>query len=110
MKKQEFHIDYFDERYLDSHFLGKKNTPCFQLSEGDSLIDSYPFHHVLSRPKNFPALALDILKYLKKSTSLRHTYQPTFSEDASAQIGETGKQVLEEILDLHNDLITPKRS
>jgi len=110
MKEQEFHVDYFDKEYLDSQFPNRKNIPQFQLSRGDSLTDSYSCHYVISKPKNFLALALDVLQHLKKPTSLRHTYQSKCSESALAQIGETGKKVLEEICNLHNEFVTPKRS
>jgi len=105
MATQEFFVSYWDKKYLDSQFPERENIPLFQINVGDVGSSS-----AISRPENFPNLALDLLKHLKKTTSLKHTYQIRFNEDASTQIGETGKQVLEEILALHNDLVTPRRS
>jgi hypothetical protein len=120
MATQEFYIDYFDKKYLDSQFPNRKNTPEFQLAEGgvgamslgggDPNEKPYPESHVISSSKNFPSLALSVLRHLKKPESLRSTYQITFSENASAQIGKTGEKVLEEILALHNDFVTPRRT
>jgi hypothetical protein len=119
MATQEFYIDYFDKKYLDFQFPDRENTPHFQLADGDvggtmtwDQDDNTESgcYKVISRPNNFPELALETIQYLRKPTSLRNTYQAKFSENASKQIGETGKLVLEEILALHNDLVTPKRS
>lgn len=119
MATQEFHIDYFDKAYLNVHFPNRENNPCFQLSEGDiggtlmlcpdEETDSRVYS-VISEPDSFPALALDLLQYLKKPVALQNSYQARFSKSASVQIKRTGIQVLEEILALHNDLVTPKRT
>ena len=101
MPNQEFYVSYWDEEYLDSQFPERKNTPYFQLAEGEIGLTAG-----ISRPEDFPTIVLDILKYLKNPTSLKNTYQIGFSEDASNQINETEKQVLEEILALHNDFVT----
>ena len=119
METQEFYIDYFDKNYLDSQFPDKKNNPHFQLSDGD-VVGTMTWdqdtnttsgcYQVISRPADFNALSLDVLHYLRRPASLRNSYQAKFSENASAQIGKTEKQVLEEILALHNDLVTPRRT
>jgi hypothetical protein len=109
MVKQEFSITYFDERYLDFHFPDRKNTAHFQLAHGNPHGALGGEQYVVSRPRDFSELALAILHYLKQPGSLDHTYQVLFSEKASHQIGETGTQVLEQILALHNDLVTPRR-
>ena len=119
MATQEFHVDYFDKTYLDSRASKKKTYPCFQLAEGEVGVMSCaggdpheapsPESHVISSPRNFPSLALSILQHLKKPESLK-TYQISFSETASIQIGKTGERVLEGILALHNDFVIPRRS
>ena len=119
MAEQEFYIDYFDKKYLDFQFPDRKNVPHFQLADGDvggtmtwdqDDDTESGCYNVISIPNDFPVLALEVLQYLKEPRSLRNSYRAKFSEKASTQIGETGKQVLEEILALHNDLVTPKRS
>lgn len=104
-----FYVDYFNQEYLDSEFPKRKQNPHFQLAEGGAGVMS-PESHVISHPKNFPSLSLEVLKHLKKPESLRSTYQINFSENASIQIGKTGGRVLEEILALHNDFVTPRRT
>jgi len=115
MATQEFYIDYFDKKYLDFQFPDRENTPHFQLADGDvggtrtwDQDDNTESgcYRVISRPNDFSELALGVLQYLRKPTSLRNSYRARFSKNASAQIGETEKQVLEEILALHNGLVT----
>jgi hypothetical protein len=118
--RQEFYIDYFDKEYLDFQFPDRKNVPHFQLSEGDVGGSDWgggdphegPSHCYagISDAHDFPGLALDILKCLKRPSSLGHAYQVRLTENASSIIGKTGKEVLEEILALHNDIVTPRRS
>lgn len=119
MATHEFHVDYFDMKYLNSQFPNRKNTPHFQLTEGEigrsSGLGGDPYEtpspdcHVISTPKDFPTLTLHTLQCLKKSESLKNTYQMNFSENASAQIGKKGERVLDKIVALHNDFITPRR-
>jgi len=120
MATQEFYIDYFDKKYLNSQFLDRENKPHFQLADGNVGGDMWlggdphetpsPSYHVVSRPNDFIVLTLDVLQFLRKPTSLRNSYQTKLSEPAFAQIGENGKRVLDEILALHNDFVTPRRS
>ena len=113
MEYQEFWVYYATQKYLDTQFPGEKNIPFLQLSVGAwvSQNPEKPSENgtVISRTADFPALTLEILQYLKKPASLECTYQIKLDKTASAQIGETGKKVLEEILALHNDFVTPKR-
>ena len=114
MAAQEFYIDYFDKKYLDSHFPEKKNKPHFQLAYGDvggsvhgAGGDSYEkgdfrSYENLSSPNNFPALVLGILKHLEKSESIKHIFKTKFSENASAKAGKIGKKALEGIIAMHN--------
>ncbi|GAI36870.1 unnamed protein product [marine sediment metagenome] len=67
-------------------------------------------HTVINRPKEFLTLQLNMLTYLKRETSLYYLYKINLSKNAAGQIGKTGKKVLEEILLLHNDFITPRRT
>lgn len=109
MVKQEFYIEYFEKGYLDLHFPNKKNTPHFQLAHGNPPGAPWGEQYVLFRPRGFSELALAVLHRLKEPESLDTTYHVRVSEEASQQIGEAGIQVLEQILALHNDLVTPRR-
>ena len=114
MAAQEFYIDYFGKKYLDSKFPNAKNKPHFQLAYGDkggSICGAggdpyekgdFRSYKTLSSPNNFPALAREMLKHLEKNDSLNHVFKIKFSKDASAKTGKIGKKVLEGIIGMHN--------
>tara|TARA_Y100000310_G_scaffold324914_1_gene387519 strand:- start:29242 stop:29586 length:345 start_codon:yes stop_codon:yes gene_type:complete len=113
----EFYVNYIDLEYLDRHFEGQDRTPHFQLSYSDGsysrdqdAVENHKTYSRICQSGNFPHLALDMLFYLKSDIALRHTYSLTLDKNAISQIDDTQKQVLEEILKLHNDLVTPRRS
>jgi len=120
MPTHQFYVEYFNTDYLKSQFPNQDNIPHFQLAEGeiggisgaggDPYESSSPDCTVISSPVDFPGLTLGILRHLKRPESLRHPYKVHLSNDASKQIGRIGEKVLEEIVALHNDFITPRRT
>jgi|SRR3989338_3815267 len=108
MVRQELRIDYLPKGYLDALFPNRNNTPYFQLFEED--YSKKADYIIVSKPTDFPALAFGILQYLKLLPSLKNTYFFSFTESALSQLQKNEKQVLEEILALHNSFTTPKRT
>jgi len=119
LRRQEFYVDYF-ERPSDQRYPGDTPYPHFQLGVGDVGGTAYcdedeesgqsRGYPIVSKPNDIISLSLDVLTHLKKQSSLGYCYKIQFSSNALGQINETGRRVLEEILDLHNDLVTPKRT
>jgi hypothetical protein len=111
METRAFHVSYWDTEYLDSQFPERRgtanNTPYFQLSEGNA---SSPERNAIVRAANFEVLTLDLFYHLKKPESLNGTYKMEFNEDATKHLNREEKKILEEILAMHNDLVTPRRS
>jgi len=96
----EFYVGYWDKEYLDSQFPERKNTPYFQLMEGEKDCSV-----AVVKPKNFPSLAFCLLDQLKKPSHITKIYQITFSKDAAVNLGKPERHVLESIVGLHNRLV-----
>jgi hypothetical protein len=100
----KFYIGYWDKKYLDYQFPDRINTPYFQICEGEA--DKSPIiSKTISRSGDFPALALSLVQYLNEPESILKTHEIEFSQEASPRLGKTKKQVLEEIVILHNRVI-----
>jgi len=107
MREKLIWIGYFTEEDRDRKFSKPKDYPTYQLSEGYSREEE---SHVFSKPRDFKEVALEILKYLKNPQVLDNRYSLKFlGNKAEKQLGKKGISVLEEILNLHNDLVTPSR-
>jgi hypothetical protein len=105
METRGIFVSYWDKESLDSQLPERKNTPYFQLSEGETGLPA-----CVSEPKDFFELALDLLNFLEKPKSLEYAYRINFSKDAFPKINETEKTVLEKIVSVHNYLVTSRRS
>ena len=116
MYRREFHVNYISKEYLDRHHRDRENSPFFQLSYSDGSYSrdqdseySSKNYSVICKSPSFSHLTLDILNYLKQKAGL-DTYSLTLAKGTTSQINDTEKQVLEEILNLHNDFVTPRRT
>jgi hypothetical protein len=118
MKNEKFRIEYFNKRYLNSQLPKKDNAPFFQLSYderisgcgGDPHETSSTTYTVIANAKDFPTLTLDVLKFLKDSFNIGNTYSYEFIDDTIKKTNEVERSILEEILLLHNDFVTPRRT
>jgi hypothetical protein len=105
METREILVSYLDKGYLDSQLPERKNTPYFQLSEGETGLAS-----CVSEPKDFFELALDLLDFLDKPQSFEYAYRIKFSKDALPKIKEVEKKFLEKLVALRNDLVMSRGS
>ena len=107
MREKLIWVSYFTEEDRDKEFSKPEDYPTYQLSEGYFGEEE---SHVFAKPRDFKGVASEILEHLKDPLNYNYSYRLTFIGDkAEEQIGETGRKVLEGILDLHNDLVTPSR-
>ncbi|MBI4017186.1 MAG: hypothetical protein HY363_05850 [Candidatus Aenigmarchaeota archaeon] len=115
MDKQKLHLDCIGKDYWSFHHACDQQLH-FSLAHsiGDEADDTGAYsevYQVISRPVDFKSLVLDVLTYLKKQEVLTlSTCYLVLTKKALAQIGNDGKQVLEEIIALHNDFVSPKRT
>ncbi len=107
MQEELIWIGYFTEEDRDRKFSKPEDYPTYQLSNGHSGENE---SRVFSKPRDFKGVASEILEYLKNPQVLNNRYSLKFLGDkAEKQLGKQGINILEGILNLHNDLVTPSR-
>ena len=101
------HIDYFTEPYDKFH--NQTPLPHYRLAK-DPIYGLVEGLEVISRPKDFQHLALDLLNHLKEPVSLNSTHILFVHGKAVNEMGEAGTKALEGIVAFHNDFVTPRRT